>query len=164
MKSKSRLALFVPFLVGAACAQSTPPTHPQEIVAEGLYVNRAELMRQKPLMEAPHAMRIWAAEKTPEVGALLVELNGVVPMHLHVASDHRIYMIEGKMNVLVGTRTVTMSPGDFLLVPRGVRHKFSLVEGHARAVFATVDNPLVDPKKNVWLEPAPTPAGAPEKK
>lgn len=163
MKQSHLIASLAPFAVAVCLAQSTPPIHPQEVVAEGLYVNRAELMAQKPLMEAPNAMRIWAAEKTPETGALLVELNGVVPMHIHVASDHRIYMIEGKMTVLVGTRTVTMSPGDFLLVPHGVRHKFTLAPGHARALFATVDNPLVDPKKNVWLEPAPG-AGLPDKR
>jgi len=47
-----------------------------------------------------------------------------------------------------------MEPGDFMMIPRGVRHKAERV-GEGNACFATVDVPAIDPKKIVWIEPAP---------
>jgi hypothetical protein len=39
-----------------------------------------------------------------------------------------------------------------------VRHKFDKI-GDAKAYFVTVDTPPINPKNNVWLEPAPKPPG-----
>jgi quercetin dioxygenase-like cupin family protein len=111
-------------------------------------------MRKKPDLDWPKAARFWIVERTSEVSALLVEVVGTVPMHLHSDGGHRMYMIEGEMQVLVGKKQVVMSPGDYLSIPRGVRHKFQVPPGQKKALFATVDPPL-DPKKTVWLEPAP---------
>jgi mannose-6-phosphate isomerase-like protein (cupin superfamily) len=47
-----------------------------------------------------------------------------------------------------------MEPGDYMMIPRGVRHKVERL-GKNKAYFATVDTPPIDPKKIVWLEPAP---------
>ena len=54
----------------------------------------------------------------------------------------------------LGTETMEMGPGDFMMIPRGVRHRVQRL-GDAKAYFATVDTPPVDPKKIVWLEQAP---------
>src|SRR5258707_1049967 len=54
----------------------------------------------------------------------------------------------------IGTETMEMGPGDFMMIPRGVRHRVQRL-GDAKAYFATGDTPPVDPKKIVWLEQAP---------
>src|SRR5689334_10311165 len=81
-----------------------PPKHEQEVVGEGLMVHRDELMKQKPNVEWAKGARIWAVEKTPEVGSLLVEVVGTVPMHFHPDGHHRMYMIEGEMKMWIGTK------------------------------------------------------------
>ena len=41
-----------------------------------------------------------------------------------------------------------------------MRHKIQLAPGQKKALFGTVDTPAIDPKKIIWLEPAPAPATA----
>ena len=140
-------------LAGVAAAQTLSSGQP---VAEGTMVRREELMGRQPNVETT-AARTWVVEKTPEVGALLIEVVGTLPLHYHPDGAHRLYLIEGELKVRVGTRELTMRPGDYLSIPRNVRHKIQLATGQTRALLGTVDTPPVDPQKTVWLEAAPTP-------
>lgn len=75
-------------------------------------------------------------------------------MHFHPDGIHRMYVAEGKIRMTIGRETMEMGPGDYMMIPRGVRHKVERI-GQGKAYFATVDTPPIDPRKNVWLEPAP---------
>jgi mannose-6-phosphate isomerase-like protein (cupin superfamily) len=65
-----------------------------------------------------------------------------------------MYILEGKLRCTVGKETMVMGAGDYMLIPKGVRHKFEKV-GDGKAYFVTVDTPPINPANNVWLEPAP---------
>jgi mannose-6-phosphate isomerase-like protein (cupin superfamily) len=132
---------------------SGPPKHPQEVEAEGLMVKRSEITRTDPVADLGVA-RYWAVEKSPEVWSLLVEVSGTIPLHFHPDGVHRMYILEGGLRCTVGKEAMEMGPSDYMLIPRGVRHKFEKL-GDGKAYFVTVDTPPIDPKNNVWLEPAP---------
>jgi mannose-6-phosphate isomerase-like protein (cupin superfamily) len=116
-------------------------------------VMRSEIVQQKPAADLGGA-RVWVVEKGKEVQSLLVEVSGTVPMHFHPDGVHRMYVIEGTVRMTIGKETMDMGPGDYMMVPRGVRHEIRRV-GEGRAYFGTVDTPPVDPKKTVWLKTAP---------
>ena len=116
-------------------------------------VKRSEIMRTDPVADLGVA-RYWAVEKGKDVWSLLVEVNGTIPLHFHPDGVHRMYILEGKLRCTVGKETMVMGPGDYMLIPRGVRHKFEKI-GDGKAYFVTVDTPPINPANNVWLEPAP---------
>lgn len=142
--------LTVPTLSGRA---DDPPRHPQEAEAEGLMVKRSEITGTAPVADLGVA-RYWAVEKGEHVWSLLVEVSGTIPLHFHPDGVHRMYILEGRLRCTVGREAMEMGPGDYMLIPRGVRHKFEKVGG-GKAYFVTVDTPPIDPANNVWLEPAP---------
>lgn len=140
------------YLVSTADTKA-PPKHPEEVSAHGVMVKRSELVQKKPDSDLGVA-RIWVVEKKADVQCLLVEVSGTIPMHFHPDGVHRMYVVEGKLRMTIGTETMDMEAGDFMMIPRGVRHRVQRL-GDAKAYFATVDTPPVDPKKIVWLEQAP---------
>ena len=46
------------------------------------------------------------------------------PLHLHRATDEALYILEGTFGFQVGDRTVELSAGAFVFVPRGLEHAF----------------------------------------
>jgi quercetin dioxygenase-like cupin family protein len=139
--------------VSVAAEKPAPPRHPDESEQHGLMVQRSELMKTTPIADLGVA-RYWAVEKKKDVMSLLVEVNGTIPMHFHPDGVHRMYILEGKLRCTVGGETMEMGPGDYMLIPRAVRHKFEKI-GDGKAYFVTVDSPPINPANNVWLEHAP---------
>mgnify|MGYP000853327135 CR=1 FL=1 len=147
-------------LVPFVSVLADPPKHekasdqpPKEVEEPGLMVSRSEVMKKDPVADLGVA-RYWAVEKGKDVWSLLVEVNGTIPLHFHPDGVHRMYVLEGKLKCTVGKETMEMGPGDYMLIPKGVRHKFEKV-GEGKAYFVTVDTPPINPANNVWLEPAP---------
>ena len=50
--------------------------------------------------------------------------GGGPPPHIHHREDESFYVIEGKLTVQVGGKTMTASPGDYAYLPRGIVHCF----------------------------------------
>ena len=50
--------------------------------------------------------------------------GGGPPPHVHYGNDEAFYLIFGELEFLDGDRTLRAGPGDFLFVPRGIRHRF----------------------------------------
>ncbi len=46
------------------------------------------------------------------------------PPHEHARSDERFHVLQGEITFVVGHEITTAREGDFVLVPRGVRHAF----------------------------------------
>ena len=134
-------------------ASGQPPKHEKEVEEPGLMVSRSEVMKKDPVADLGVA-RYWAVAKGKDVWSLLVEVNGTIPLHFHPDGVHRMYILEGKLKCTLGKETMEMGPGDYMLIPKGVRHKFEKV-GDGKAYFVTVDTPPINPANNVWLEPAP---------
>ncbi len=51
--------------------------------------------------------------------------------HQHDGADEAFYLISGELEFLDGDRTFTARSGDFVFVPRGVRHRFTNKGLHA---------------------------------
>ncbi|WP_194893503.1 cupin domain-containing protein [Catenulispora pinisilvae] len=95
----------------------------------------------------PVLIRAAEAERVPLIGHVLladadatggalsshrVELatgaNGAVPHH-HTASSELFYILDGRLDVLVGTEVHTADPGDLLVVPPHLDHAFAAHPG-----------------------------------
>ena len=113
----------------------------------------AELMSTPPYVEFEGG-RAWVVEKSKDFGVVLYEIRGPVPLHLHPDGNRRMLVVEGELEMLGGTHTMHMKPGDYMYLPRDHHHKVRLAAG-SRALFVTVDNPPVASRNVVWIEPAP---------
>ena len=53
--------------------------------------------------------------------------GGGPPPHVHSREDESFYLQQGMLAVQVGAKTMNLSPGDFVHMPRGVAHSFKNV-------------------------------------
>lgn len=82
--------------------------------------------------------RIRLAEKFAQIGEhwrpkLVAELNGQeiklvkfkgeFPWHHHEYEDEMFFAVRGNFSIEFRDKTVELSPGDFVIVPRGVEHR-----------------------------------------
>ena len=54
----------------------------------------------------------------------LVPTGGGPPLHIHTREDETFYVLEGEIEFRLGDETVTAGPGDFVNIPRGLKHRF----------------------------------------
>ena len=62
------------------------------------------------------------------------------PQHIHKKEDEAFYVLEGEVNVLMGTRTITATAGSFVLIPRGMVHAWCR-NGQEPAKLLAIINP-----------------------
>jgi quercetin dioxygenase-like cupin family protein len=81
------------------------------------------------------------AEQTNGAFTLLeqwITADGNPPPHVHELEDEAFFVLEGEIDVTVGTTTTRLGPGGFGFAPRGVPHTYAIVEGMAHLlVIAT---------------------------
>lgn len=65
------------------------------------------------------------------------------PPHVHHYSDEAFCVIDGALEVLVGTERVRLEPGDYVQVPAGTVHTFATVGDEPVRVLAVM-TPEVD--------------------
>ena len=65
------------------------------------------------------------------------------PPHVHHRSDEAFCVLDGRLEVLVGTVRRVLGPGDFVTVPAGTAHTFATVDGAGARVLAVM-TPEVD--------------------
>ena len=53
----------------------------------------------------------------------LVKVQGLFPWHSHVDADEMFLVWKGRFRVEFRDRIVTLDPGQFIVVPRGVEHR-----------------------------------------
>ena len=53
----------------------------------------------------------------------LVKLKGEFPWHHHETEDEMFMAVRGSFRIEFRDRTVELSPGEFVIVPRGVEHR-----------------------------------------
>ncbi len=54
----------------------------------------------------------------------LVPPGGGPPPHIHTGEDETFYVLDGRLEFLLGEKLVTAGRGDFVNVPRGTVHRF----------------------------------------
>ncbi|MFD8415592.1 cupin domain-containing protein [Streptomyces sp. NPDC059650] len=57
------------------------------------------------------------------------------PVHFHTKATEFFHVLSGRLDVLVGDEVKTLTAGDFLSVPPGVKHAFAPHRGHTAEVF-----------------------------
>ena len=65
----------------------------------------------------------------------VLEDEGETPLHVHHREDEAFWILEGRIEFVVGEKTVLAGPGDFLLAPRDVPHRYTVKHGPARMLF-----------------------------
>ena len=142
-----------------------PDLHPGEREGSATLIHRADIMPERGTNQ-PSDRHLWPLYSSPEARLNYFEVTGRTGLHYHPDADHRLYVLEGKMVVTAGTNTVTAVPGDFIVIPRGVRHSYDVAAKGERALLLTFDAPPYDPRKTVNLEPgsAKAPAQPPQLK
>lgn len=56
-----------------------------------------------------------------------------VPPHLHVDQDEYIFVLEGRIDLILAGQNQSVNPGDLVRMPRGIAHAFSITRGGSRA-------------------------------
>jgi quercetin dioxygenase-like cupin family protein len=88
------------------------------------------------------------------------------PWHLHTREEECFYVLEGAITCFVGAETIRVPAGGFVVLPRGVPHRYELATEEARllnlcvpAGFEEFYRALSEPAPDLTLPPAP--AGPP---
>ncbi len=70
--------------------------------------------------------RAWVPKIVGELNGQHVKvakLHGEYIWHSHAQEDELFYVLRGELELHLRERVVTLRPGEFLVVPRGVEHK-----------------------------------------
>ena len=62
----------------------------------------------------------------------------MAPPHVHHASDEAFCVLEGRLEVLVGSERRVLGPGEHLVVPAGTTHTFATVGDDPVSVLAVM--------------------------
>jgi quercetin dioxygenase-like cupin family protein len=88
----------------------------------------------------------------------LVPPGGGPPPHIHTREDETFYLIEGRIEFLLGDNTITAGPGDFVNVPRGTVHCFHNTGTEMARMVLTFTPAGIERFFEETLEPAPSDA------
>jgi len=69
----------------------------------------------------------------------IVKVEGVFPWHSHHDIEEMFLVWRGKFRVEFRDRSVELSPGQMIVVPRGVEHRTASDQGAEVVVFEPVD-------------------------
>jgi quercetin dioxygenase-like cupin family protein len=150
MKTSIAGFLLATLFPSAAFAADTS-RHPEERDGKATIIHRADVIPDRATNNAARG-GLWPLYSTAEVRMNYFEVTGRGPMHFHPDTEHRLYVLEGKVSVTVGTNTTVAMAGDFIVIPRGVRHCYDVPAKGDRALLLTFDAPPYDPRKTVNVE------------
>lgn len=143
--------LFIFAAFSCAAADGLPPRHPAEVDGAATLIHRADVIGRS-TTNSSAAMRLWPLHAGPGSRMNYVEVTGRSGLHFHPDADHKLYVLDGRVSVICGTATNIAVPGDFIIIPKGVRHGYDVPAKGERALLLTFDAPPYDPAKTVPLE------------
>jgi mannose-6-phosphate isomerase-like protein (cupin superfamily) len=91
--------------------------------------NQVRFLYRQP--DSPYSVVEWVAA----LGAL------GTPLHLHRATDEAFYVLEGTFGFQVGHRTLEVTAGAFIFVPKGIEHAFWNEGAMSAKLLSTVSPP-----------------------
>ena len=77
-----------------------------------------------------------------KVGVMTYEDEIGPPPHFHPNEEQFIYLLEGKLRMVLGDDITTIESGDVVHIPRNIRHGILPVDGHC--LFWSVKSPAGD--------------------
>jgi quercetin dioxygenase-like cupin family protein len=135
----------------AFAVETSPDLKPGERTGAAQIIHRADIVPDRST-NAPARGGLFPLFSSSEARLNYFEVTARTPMHFHPDADHRLYVLEGKVVITCGTNTTTNTVGDFIVIPRGVRHFYNIPNKGDRALMLTFDAPPYDPKKTVNVE------------
>jgi len=141
-------------VVGALAGEPPLALDPEEREGSATIIHRSDVLRNRESNTAA-TMRLWPLHSTTESRMNYVEVSGKTGLHFHPDADHKLYVLEGRVQITAGTNTTTATVGDLIIIPKGVRHCYDVPAKGERALLLTFDAPPYDPRKTVNLESAP---------
>jgi quercetin dioxygenase-like cupin family protein len=93
-------------------------------------------------VEVGHATMKTVAGEFIKAGVVSYEAGDGPPPHFHPNEEPFIFMLEGKMGMVLGDETKTVGKWAFIHIPRNMVHSIDIVEGPA--VFFTAKSPVGD--------------------
>jgi len=78
---------------------------------------------------------LFTLEESPRLGAGVMEMEGTT-FDWTLRYDELDYVIEGRLEIICGGKTVSAGPGEVILIPRGSEIQFS-APGRARFLYVT---------------------------
>jgi quercetin dioxygenase-like cupin family protein len=116
------------------------------ILAEGTIIVRGEEAEH---LEFPTQLMTLLADKTDTAGAFSVVrgtlqrgADGARP-HTHRGSSELFYVLDGRVDILVGDNVVSASKGDLAIVAPNTMHAFAAAKGHP-ADLLILFSPAID--------------------
>ena len=89
--------------------------------------------------------------KTETGGVELLRLDGEIPMHMHPKETHFVYIYKGRAKGTIGDNTGEVGPGQMVVIPAGVPHKFERI-GDTPVEIILFSSPPFMINDTVWLE------------
>jgi mannose-6-phosphate isomerase-like protein (cupin superfamily) len=65
------------------------------------------------------------------------------PLHVHDAGEEGFVVVQGELDVTLGSEVTRLGPGEFVVVPAGTPHTFATVDGIPASVVVTM-TPEID--------------------
>ncbi|MBK8555253.1 MAG: cupin domain-containing protein [Lewinellaceae bacterium] len=91
------------------------------------------------------------------------------PPHVHTNEDETYYLLEGEMRFRVGAEEFIGKPGDFVFLPRNVRHEFKVLSKSFRCIVGIYPaglehyfEPMTAPHPSAEIPPLATAPPPPE--
>ncbi|RIV31674.1 cupin domain-containing protein [Flagellimonas lutimaris] len=53
----------------------------------------------------------------------LAKFKGNFVMHMHEQEDELFFVVEGKLFIELTEKTLELNPGEFVIIPKGIKHK-----------------------------------------
>ena len=99
---------------------------------------RKNEMKATPDVARPHIVMKQFAGEILKVGIVNYKKGDVPPPHYHPNDEQWIYLLSGKLAVLLGDETTTAESGDLVYVPRNTVHGIKVLGDEC--VFFTCKN------------------------
>ena len=147
---KTTLAALLALVVAATAQDPASKATNGEREGSATVLHRDEVLRDR-----GGEKHLWPLLSTPEARVNYFEVTRRGALHFHPDADHRLYVLEGTVLVTCGAATTQCAAGDFIIIPRGVRHRYDVTAPGEKVLLLTFDAPPYDPKKTVNVEPKP---------
>ncbi len=104
------------------------------------------VVRTRELRQREPGKHLWTLHQNKTSRTNLVEMSGDSVRHIHPDAEHSLYVLAGDLTALVGDETIPLHEGDYISIPPGIPHCYSVPPGKT-ALLLSLDAPAYDPAK-----------------
>ena len=120
------------------------------------FVNRVNKKEQRALLSGGAVFTYLATSKETDGKFTIFEAKGIPgmepPPHTHTNEDETFYILEGKLLFTIGDEEILAEEGDFVFMPKNIRHKFKILTTSFRSLVSIYPAGLED-----YFEPLSVP-------